>query len=233
MQSLQILWPVAATIGLSMHIIASAPSGQPSARSLWNSEMRSSSGHPASVTLNGDFLNGHVAFRRLLVRKAVRARVLALLVAPDAVVRLVESADQIRARVGQREAFALAQCMVRRQLPRRDAVAAQRPRAAPASCSPACAARETARRPCAPRGLPACAATTPHSARQVPDRRRARLRPAASASPPGANASSPRMPGHGCAQCALPAPLAAPRRRTSRLRRPCAHWPPCAGRTGA
>ena len=58
MQSLQIRWPVAATIGLSMHIIASAPSGQPSARSLWNSEMRSSSGQPASVTLNGDFLNG-------------------------------------------------------------------------------------------------------------------------------------------------------------------------------
>ena len=45
-----------ATIGLSMQIIASAPSGQPSARSLWNSEMRSSSGQPASVTLNGDLL---------------------------------------------------------------------------------------------------------------------------------------------------------------------------------
>ena len=58
MQSLQMRWPVAATIGLSTQIIASAPIGQPSARSLWNSEMRSSSGHPASVTLNGDFLNG-------------------------------------------------------------------------------------------------------------------------------------------------------------------------------
>jgi hypothetical protein len=58
MQSLQIRWPVAATIGLSMQIIASAPIGTPSARSLWNSEIRSSSGQPASVTPNGLFLNG-------------------------------------------------------------------------------------------------------------------------------------------------------------------------------
>src|SRR6476661_335509 len=61
MQSLQIRCPVAAAIGLSMQIIASAPSGQPSARSLWNSEMRSSSGQPASVTPKADFLNGFVS----------------------------------------------------------------------------------------------------------------------------------------------------------------------------
>jgi hypothetical protein len=58
MQSLQIRWPVAAAIGLSTQIVASAPIAQPSARSLWNSEMRSSSGQPASVTPNGLFLNG-------------------------------------------------------------------------------------------------------------------------------------------------------------------------------
>ena len=41
-----------------MQIIASAPSAQPSARSLWNSEIRSSSGQPASGTPNGERLNG-------------------------------------------------------------------------------------------------------------------------------------------------------------------------------
>ena len=122
MQSLQMRWPVAATSGLSMQIIASAPSGQPSARSLWNSEMRSSSGQPASVTLNGDFLNGTSPGMRLLLGQAARARVLALLVAPDAVVRLVETADEIGAGIGQREAVALAQRVVARELPRRHAV---------------------------------------------------------------------------------------------------------------
>jgi len=58
MQSLQIRWPVPAAIGLSTQIVASAPIAQPSARSLWNSEMRSSSGQPASVTPNGLLLNG-------------------------------------------------------------------------------------------------------------------------------------------------------------------------------
>ena len=58
MQSLQIRWPVPATSGLSTQMIASAASGQPSARSLWNSEIFSSSGQPASVTPNGLFLNG-------------------------------------------------------------------------------------------------------------------------------------------------------------------------------
>ena len=57
MQSLQIRCPVAATIGLSTQIMASAATAQPSARSVWNSEIFSSSGQPASVTPNGDFLN--------------------------------------------------------------------------------------------------------------------------------------------------------------------------------
>ena len=58
MQSLQMRCPVAATRGLSTQITASAPSAQPSARSLWNSEIFSSRGQPASVTPKGDFLNG-------------------------------------------------------------------------------------------------------------------------------------------------------------------------------
>ncbi len=58
MQSLQMRWPVAATIGLSTQITASAPSGQPSARSFWNSEIFSSSGQPASGTPNTVFLYG-------------------------------------------------------------------------------------------------------------------------------------------------------------------------------
>ena len=110
-------WPVAATIGLSTQIIASAPSGQPSARSLWNSEIFSSSGQPASVTPNGLFLNGIAGTRPsadFFSRQAVRARILALLVAPDAVVRLVERADEIGAGIGQRKAVAPAQMIARR-----------------------------------------------------------------------------------------------------------------------
>src|SRR5512138_1762701 len=56
MQSLQMRWPVAHTVGLSTTIIASAPIATPSVLSLWNSEMRSSSGQPASGTPNGLFL---------------------------------------------------------------------------------------------------------------------------------------------------------------------------------
>jgi hypothetical protein len=56
MQSLQMRWPVAHTVGLSMTIMASAPIAQPSVLILWNSEMRSSSGQPASGTPNGLFL---------------------------------------------------------------------------------------------------------------------------------------------------------------------------------
>src|SRR3954471_4447275 len=56
MQSLQMRWPVTQVIGLSTTMVASAPIGQPSLFSFWNSEMRSSSGHPASGTPNGLFL---------------------------------------------------------------------------------------------------------------------------------------------------------------------------------
>src|SRR5687767_3482966 len=56
MQSLQMRWPVEQTVGLSITIIASAPIAQPSVFSLWNSEMRSSRGQPASGTPKGLFL---------------------------------------------------------------------------------------------------------------------------------------------------------------------------------
>src|SRR5476649_1544926 len=56
MQSLQMRCPVEHTVGLSMTIMASAPMAQPSVLSLWNSEMRSSRGQPASGTPNGLFL---------------------------------------------------------------------------------------------------------------------------------------------------------------------------------
>ena len=112
----------AATIGLSTQIIASAPSAQPSARSLWNSEIFSSSGQPASGTPNGDLLERRgAAVRGLLFAQSRRARILALLVAPDAVVRLVEAAGEIGAAIGQREAVAPAQVIVR-QAPGVDAV---------------------------------------------------------------------------------------------------------------
>ncbi len=60
MQSLQMRWPVAHTVGLSITIMASAPIAHPSVFSLWNSEMRSSSGQPASGTPKGLFLNATV-----------------------------------------------------------------------------------------------------------------------------------------------------------------------------
>ena len=62
----------------------------------------------------------HRAVGRLLLGQAVRARVLALLVAPDAVVRLVECGDQVHPPVGQREAVALAQ-VIAGELPGRHA----------------------------------------------------------------------------------------------------------------
>src|SRR5260221_11986954 len=57
MQSLQMLCPVAAAMGLSMTSTASAESALPWAFRVWNSEIFSSSGQPASVTPNGLFLN--------------------------------------------------------------------------------------------------------------------------------------------------------------------------------
>ncbi len=148
MQSLQIRCPVAAAIGLSTQIIASAPTGQPSARSLWNSEIRSSSGQPASVTPNARFLERILAAasRGFFSSKPARARILALLVAPDAVVRLIERADEIGARVGQREAVAPAQSMRRGDLQRLDVVQRDVLDGNEAHTGRACAARGTARR---------------------------------------------------------------------------------------
>ena len=56
MQSLQMRCPVPASIGLSTTAMASAPTATPSALSVCSSEIFSSSGQPASVTLNGLFL---------------------------------------------------------------------------------------------------------------------------------------------------------------------------------
>ena len=57
MQSLQMRWPVAASIGLSTTIIASAAIAWPSFLSVWNSEIRSSSGQPASSLPKAERLN--------------------------------------------------------------------------------------------------------------------------------------------------------------------------------
>jgi hypothetical protein len=48
MQSLQIRWPVPATIGLSTTTIASAPIASPDFRTMCISEIFSSSGQPGS-----------------------------------------------------------------------------------------------------------------------------------------------------------------------------------------
>ena len=50
MQSLQMRWPVAAAIGLSMVTMASAPMELPRCLTRFISEIFSSSGQPASVT---------------------------------------------------------------------------------------------------------------------------------------------------------------------------------------
>ena len=49
-------------MGLSTAIMASAPIATPSVLSLWNSEMRSSSGHPASGTPKALFLKATFPF---------------------------------------------------------------------------------------------------------------------------------------------------------------------------
>ena len=53
MQSLQMRWPVAATIGLSTVTMASAPMTWPAALARFISEIFSSSGQPASGAPNG------------------------------------------------------------------------------------------------------------------------------------------------------------------------------------
>ena len=89
----------------------SAASGSPRAFSMWNSEIFSSSGQPASGTPKTRLLEGRAAGGFLL--QALRAGVLALLVAPDAVVRLVQRADEVGALVGELEAVALPQMVER------------------------------------------------------------------------------------------------------------------------
>ena len=57
MQSLQMRCPVAAASGLSTVMTASADNACPATLSVWNSEIFSSSGQPASVVPNEFFLN--------------------------------------------------------------------------------------------------------------------------------------------------------------------------------
>jgi hypothetical protein len=57
MQSLQIRCPVAAHIGLSITMVASAEIARPWVFRVWNSEIFSSSGQPASVTPKALFWN--------------------------------------------------------------------------------------------------------------------------------------------------------------------------------
>ena len=103
MQSLQMRWPVAAIIGLSMAMVAKAPITLPCARSVCISLIFSSSGQPASVTPNGDFWN----CAGLAILQAVAAGILALRVAPDAVVDLVQRLLRVHPGIGQCEAVAL------------------------------------------------------------------------------------------------------------------------------
>ena len=117
MQSLQMRCPVAATSGLSTAAMASAPMEKPSLLRRFISEIFSSSGQPASVTPNGDFWKAPV----LRSLQAARAAVLALVVAPDAVVGVIEGAHQVEAFIGQRKALAMAQHRPR-QLQAGDAV---------------------------------------------------------------------------------------------------------------
>ena len=96
--------------------MAKAPSGTPSALRLCISEIFSSSGQPARVTPNGLLLIAAV-----LLLQALGAGILSLVVAEDAVMRLIEAAAQIHAGIGQGKAFAPAD-MARRRLERRRAV---------------------------------------------------------------------------------------------------------------
>ena len=108
MQSLQMRWPVPAAIGLSMVTMASAPMELPFCLTTFISEIFSSSGQPASVTPKTLFLNAPV-----FLLQAGGATILALVVALDAVVRLIERAGQIHAGVGQLESFAMPPAMLR------------------------------------------------------------------------------------------------------------------------
>ena len=63
------------------------------------------------------FLERNVAVRGLLVGQSARTRILGLFMAPDAVVRLIETAGEIHAGVGERKPVPLAQRVAGRQLP--------------------------------------------------------------------------------------------------------------------
>ena len=85
--------PGAGAIGLSMVTIASAPIELPRCLTTFISEIFSSSGQPASVTPNTLDLNAPV-----FLFQPGRAAILGLVVALDAVMRLIERAGQIHAR---------------------------------------------------------------------------------------------------------------------------------------
>ena len=73
----------------------------PPASTRFISEIFSSSGQPASATPNGALLE-----LAALLLEPLRAGILALVVAPDAVVGVIERAGEIGAGIGQREAVA-------------------------------------------------------------------------------------------------------------------------------
>ena len=140
MQSLQMRCPVAAQSGLSTATIASAPMLLPRALTMFISEIFSSSGQPSRVTPN-------TLLRKLpsFSRRPERAAVLLLVVAPDAVIRLVERAGEVGAGVGQREPVARPP-VVLGQTQHRDAVPHRSFRPARGGACRAGAARGTAGR---------------------------------------------------------------------------------------
>ena len=93
-------------------MIASAPSAWPSVLTLWNSEIFSSSGQPANLTPKTFFLNAATPpSAGGFFPQAMGAGILALLVAPDTVIGLIQRAGQIGSGIGQRKTLAAAQCM--------------------------------------------------------------------------------------------------------------------------
>ena len=134
MQSLQMRCPVAAAIGLSMVTMASAPIG-------------------IAVALHhihlGDFLFERAAGERdaedagferaVFFFEAGGAAILALVVALDAVVGLVERAGEVGAGVGELEAFAIAP-VVRTELQLHEVVSLDRSATEPGASCRACAA---------------------------------------------------------------------------------------------
>ena len=152
MQSLQMRWPVPATIGLSTAIIAErADRHRPALEqvefgdALFQRTARER--HAEGALLVDDRLRRVLRF----FLQPVGTGVLLLRVALDAVVRLVQRPGQIEARIGEAEAFAAPQ--VRRMMPRRDAV----PRLASAGmrCSIDLARRLEQHAGLVPRGPPA------------------------------------------------------------------------------